>query len=184
MLERIGADHLEENPFVACQPIPEDAVTFAVEHGLRVLAEGGGWLNGDRFGLALTEHFRRRKLCLRRCHRIGSQPLFPLLDAGEQRFLTGPPRGHEHRTPSPAIVRLADDSRSIVPFSDDRREIVRQPDGRSRDTWTRTCRLPRQRRRSHETAAATPRARRRPQRPARPQRRNAATAQRYNAAMS
>src|SRR5687768_11787238 len=35
MLKRIGSDHLEEDPLVACQPVAEDAVPFAVEHSYR-----------------------------------------------------------------------------------------------------------------------------------------------------
>jgi hypothetical protein len=33
VFERIGVDHFEQDPFVARQPLAEDAIPFAVEHG-------------------------------------------------------------------------------------------------------------------------------------------------------
>ena len=33
MLERIRVDHFEEDPFVARQPLAEDAIPLAVVHG-------------------------------------------------------------------------------------------------------------------------------------------------------
>jgi hypothetical protein len=32
MLERIRVDHFEEDPFVACQPVAEDAIPLGVVH--------------------------------------------------------------------------------------------------------------------------------------------------------
>lgn len=35
VLERIGVDHFEQDPFVARQPLAEDAFPLAVEHSPR-----------------------------------------------------------------------------------------------------------------------------------------------------
>jgi hypothetical protein len=66
MLERIGADYLEEDSLMVCQPVAEDAAPFAVEQGLPVLAKGGGWLKGGR--LRVTKHVRWHWLRRRRSH--------------------------------------------------------------------------------------------------------------------
>ena len=46
MLERIGVDHFEQDPFVARQPVAEDAVPFAVEHSPTVL-DPMRWIAGS-----------------------------------------------------------------------------------------------------------------------------------------